>query len=247
MKRFFNTAYLPVATLTCGVVTYLLRTLLWISAMGAEDSALLPAGTWPDVMSWVFVALMVVLLGAGTWKMQGSNKYSTNFPASLPAAVGMVLAAVGFTITSVTDFSAQGDSVNIVSAALGFIASLSLFFLAYCRFKGLHPNMIFHGVVCLYLMLHLVSHYRLWSSYPQLQSYAFELMAIVFIMLACYHRAAFDAGKGKFRAYTFFSLMALFFCIATLPGCDNPVFFLGCAVWMFCTPCRLSLPTKKEE
>ena len=119
--------------------------------------------------------------------------------------------------------------------------------LAFARYKGAHLSVLFHGVVCVYLMVYLVSHYRLWSSYPQLQSYAFELLAIVFVMLACYQRAAADAGKGDRRAYTFFSLAAFFFCVATLPGCDKAAFFIGCAVWMFTTPCRLNLPVSKEE
>lgn len=245
MKRYLKPSYLPLAVLCCGIVTFLLR--LWLFGLGEDDRGLLALGSFPDVMSWILAAVTMALLALGTRRLQGAAKYSYNFPASLPAAIGMALAAVSFCITSVADLSAGTDSVGAVSTVLGFLAAAALGYLAYARAKGLHLSVLFHGVVCLYLMLHLVSHYRLWSSYPQLQSYAFELLAIVFVMLACYHRAAFDAGHGNRRAYTFFSLAALFFCVATLPGCDNAAFFIGCAVWMYTTPCRLTLPVRKEE
>ena len=245
MKRYLKMAYLPLAVLACGVLTCLLR--LWLFALGEDERGLLSAGSFPDVMSWIIVVATMALLAVSTWHLQGGAKYAQNFHASMPAAIGMALAAVSFCITSVVDLTAGGDSVGTVSALLGFLAAASLLVLAYSRYRGAHLSVLFHGVVCLYLMLHLVSHYRLWSSYPQLQSYAFELLAIVFVMLACYQRAAFDAGKGNRRAYTFFTLAALFFCVATLPGCDNAAFFIGCAVWMYFTPCRLSLPAKKEE
>ena len=245
MKRYLKMAYLPLAVLACGVLTCLLR--LWLFALGEDERGLLSVGSFPDVMSWIVVAATMALLGVSTRQLHGGAKYAQNFHASLPAAIGMALAAVSFCITSVVDLTAGGDSVSTVSALFGFLAAAALLVLAYSRYRGAHLSVLFHGVVCLYLMLHLVSHYRLWSSYPQLQSYAFELLAIVFVMLACYQRAAFDAGKGNRRAYTFFTLAALFFCIATLPGCDNAAFFIGCAVWMYFTPCRLSLPAKKEE
>ena len=247
MKRYLKPAYLPLITLGLGIVTYVLRTLLWTSAIGAEDGRLLPADTWPDVLSWIVVAATIALLGIGTWNLRGAAKYSYNFPPSIPAAIGMALAGVSFCITSFADLSAGTDSIGTASAILGFFAAAALVYLAYGRVKGIRLSVVFHGIVCLYLMLHLISHYRLWSSFPQLQSYAFELLAIVFVMLACYHRAAFDSNCGNRRAYTFFSLAALFFCVATLPGCDNAAFFIGCAVWMFTTPCRLNHPVSKEE
>lgn len=245
MKRYLKTVYLPLAVLGCGVLTCLLR--LWLLGLGEDDRGLLSLGSFPDVMSWILVAATIVLLTVGTWNLRGAAKYSYIFPPSLVAAIGMALAGVSFCITSLVDLSAGTDSIGTAGAILGFFAAGALGYLAYGRVKGIRLSVVFHGIVCLYLMLHLISHYRLWSSFPQLQSYAFELLAIVFVMLACYHRAAFDARRGNRRAYTFFTLAALFFCIATLPGCDNAAFFIGCAVWMFTTPCRLNLPASKEE
>ena len=245
MKRYLKPAYLPVAVLGAGLVACLFR--FWLFAIGKDDRGLLSVGNFPDAMSWIVTALAMVLIFLVTRNLRGGNKYSYNFPASLPAAIGMALGAIGFFIGSIVDLSTETDTIGIVSAFLGFFATAAMLMLARCRMQGKHLSIVFHGIVCFYLMIFLVSHYRLWSSAPQLQSYAFELLAIVFVMLACYQRCAFDAGKGSRLAYTFFSMAALFFCIATLPGCDNVAFFLGCAAWMYFTPCRLALPAKKEN
>lgn len=238
MKRFLKPIYLPLTALVFGILTLLFR--LWFLAQGVDDRGLLPVGSFPDVMSWIIVALMMATLAVGTWNLKGRNKYGYNFPPSDIAGIAICLAGISFLITSVTELVVGADSISTISSILGLLAAAALFFLGYCRYKGRRPSMIFHSIVCFYLMLYLISHYRLWSSAPQLQGYAFELLAIVFVMLACYHRAAFDADCGNRRSYAFFSLAGLYFSIAALPGCDNYGFFIGCAIWMAATSCRLT-------
>lgn len=245
MKKLSSPAVLLFLSLIGGLVTLLLR--LWLLALGEDDRGLLAVGSFPDTMSWIAVALTIALLGFGVWQMPSSAKHPLHFPSSSNAAIGIAMAAVGILITSLRELSVAFDAVGMLSTVLGLIAGVSLGFLAFFRAKGLRPNILFHGVVCIYFMFHLVSHYRLWSACPQLQDYSFELLAIVFVMLACYQRAAFDAGCGKPRSYTFFSAAALFFCIAALPGCDNSAFFIGCAVWMAATPCKRLSPRKQQE
>ena len=244
MKQFLKPSDLPFIALCGGLLTLIAR--LWLLILGEDERGLLAIGSLPDVLSWLLVAAIMGLLIAGTWQMQGGVKYNHDSRNSLLAAISMVVAAICFCISSIIDLTSETDAMNRISAWMGFLATATLIFLAWGRLKGIQFNMLFHGLICLYLMLHLVSHYRLWSSYPQLQSYGFELMAIVFVMLSCYQRAAADGGHGSRKAYTFFSLAALFFCIAAIPSCDNIVFFLGCAVWMYFTPCRLTSSSRKE-
>lgn len=244
MKFRVKATHLPLIALFGGILAGLMR--LWLFAKGVDERGLLPVGNFSDVMSWIITALTLALLGYGCWNLRGGNKYALNFPASLQAAVGMAVAAVGFCISSIADLAAEPDSIGSFSALLGFLAAVAMLILAYNRYKGKRLSVLFHGVICVYLMVFLISHYRLWSASPQLQTYAFELLAIVFTMLSGYQRAAFDAGSGERRHYTFFSFAALFFCLATLPGSDNIAFFLGCAAWMYCTPCRLILPVRRD-
>lgn len=241
MKRFLKMEFLPLAVILCAIITYVMRLILWKTSDG-----LLPIGSVPDVISWILVALVMALLVFATRKIQGENKYSTNFPPSLPGAIAMIMVAVNFLFNSIGSLVDGTDKLGTIGAIVGLVATAAMVLLAFLRFKGLRPNMLLHTVVCVYLMLYLVSHYRLWSSAPQLQAYAFELLAIVFVMLACYQRAAFDALSGNCKTYTFFTLAALYFCIAALPSCDDPTFFISCTAWMGFTPCRLASPSREE-
>lgn len=244
MNKYLKPAFLPHATLVCGGMTLLLR--LWLLSMGEDGWGLLAAGVFPDVMSWVMVVATMVLLAIGTWRLRDANKYSFNFPASFVGAAGIALAAVAVFIDSLVKLPFAADIMDFASAIFGLLATVAMGFLAYYRWKGIRPSVLFHGAVCVYLMLTLVSCYQHWSALPQLQHYGFELLAVVFLMLAAYQRAAFDVGCGKRRAYAFFSLGALFFSIAAIAGCENPGFFIGCAAWMLATPCQWTISPKKE-
>lgn len=248
MKTYVKRYLLPLTALGGGLLTLLLR--LWLLCLGTDSRGLLAIGSFPDIFSWVVTCGTLVWLVFGTRHLLEASKYNFNFPASLAAAIGIGLAALGFFITSLTELIAGTDVIGTISAILGLLAVGAMGFLAYCRFFSLRPSVLFHGLVCVYLMFHLVSHYRLWSAAPQIQTYGFELLAIVCIMLACYQRAAFDANQGQRRTHTFCSLCALFFSVAALPGCENALFFLGCAVWMLTTLCNLTplpgLSPKKE-
>lgn len=237
MNKSLKPSLLPMITLVGGILTMLLR--LWLLALGEDDRGLLPAGIFPDVASWILTGLMMAALLIGTWNLNEAAKYSFNFPASERAAYGVALGAIGILITSIMELLSGPDTLTVFSCILGLLTVPALLFVARCRKKGLRPSILFHGIVCVYLMIHLLSHYRLWNGFPQLQRYGFDLLAIVFLMLAGYQRAAFDVGHGNRRSYALFSLAALFFCIAALPGSENPAFYFGSAAWMLMTPCNM--------
>ena len=249
MNRYLKSTYLPLITLGAGLLTMLLRFILL--ATGEDDKGLLVNGSFADIFSWLLAVATLVVIFLGTRDLREASKFSFNFPASLPGAVGTLAAALGILITSVSELFAGTDALGIAGSVLGMLAAPALVLVALSRYQGQRPSVLLHGVVCVYLMLHLVSHYRLWSAYPQIQSYGFELLSIVCLMLACYHRATFDVGEGNRRSYAFCALASVFFSVATLPGCDSPLFFLGCAVWMVTNLCNLkSLPgrhAKKED
>lgn len=249
MKKYLKPAYLPLISLGAGVLTMIFRFVLL--ATGEDDKGLLVTGSFPDALSWLISIAVMILLVLGTWNLREASKFSFNFPASAIGAAGVLAAALGILITSLSELFAGGDSLQIAGSVLGLLAVPALVFVALGRYQGQRPTVLFHGIVCVYLMVHLVSHYRLWSSYPQIQSYGFELLSIVCLMLACYHRATFDVKEGNRRSYAFCALAAVYFSVATLPGCDSPFFFIGCALWMITNLCSLKpLPghhPKKED
>jgi chromate transport protein ChrA len=235
--------------LAFGVLTFLTR--LWlIVGIGRDKWGLLDETSFPAILSWIFVALTMAVLGLGVWKMERKKLRTKVFPAPVPA-IGMILTAICFGYCSVMGFSAEvaEEAKNLANLCniLGLLAAGALVFLAWCQWKGKCPNMLLHSLVCVYLMVYLVSHYQLWTSTPQLQGCFFEMLAIVCVMLACYQRAAADIGEGSRRNFTFFSCAALFFSLATLPDWNEPVFFIGCAIWMFFTTCKMPTTTPKEN
>lgn len=245
MKRFLKPAYLPFAVLILGIATALFRLLFF--SLGPDERGLYPTGSLFDIMSWVYVALAVVTVMLGCRTLKGNKEYALNFPAAPTSAIGIAVTAVAFCIATLKELSGETDPIRLAAAVLGFCAVAALLVLSFFRHKGLRPNLLLHTLVCVYLMIYMATYYRIWSTYPQLQNYAFELFAIAFTALACYQRAAFDAEAGNRQAYTFFSMLALFFAVAALPGSHNPAFCFGCALWMASTPCSLEPGEEVEE
>ena len=152
MKKHLNPAYLPLVSLGAGLLTMILRFILL--AVGEDDKGLLVTGSFPDVFSWLLsIAAMVVLL-LGTWNLREANKFSFNFPASSIGAAGILAAALGILITALSKLFFGGDALDIVNSLLGLLAVAALVFVALARYQGQRPSVLFHSVVCIYLLLH---------------------------------------------------------------------------------------------
>ena len=140
------------------------------------------------------------------------------------------------------------------NTARGLIV-LALLLCAVCRWRGAQPHFLFHGLVSIFWVLRLVSQYRVWSPMPQLQTYIFQLLASVFIMLSCYQRTAFDANQGSRRRHTITHLAATFFSCLSVIQCQDWFLYATCALWAITNLCRLiplpgwkpHLPKKDEK
>ena len=245
IKKIDKPAYLPWFALGAGVLGALLRA--WLFATRAEESGLLAAGHPAEALLWILTAIVAAVVLFLTRNLKEAAKYSFNFPASLPSAIGCVLAAVGMGVTSVAEGIVYPDRMTVIASVLGVLSTAALLFLAYNRWKGQPQSILYHGVICLCLMFRLVSQYRHWSSDPQLMDYGFQLLATVCLMLSSYQNAAFDAGTGNRKLHTIFHLGAVYFCCVSVLSSENAVFYLGCAVWMTTNICNLIPMPKLEE
>lgn len=244
MNKYLKHQNLPELTLICGGVGMLLRT--WLMST-ANELGFIQKGHISETLLLLLTGLVLAALFLATRCLQQGNKYRFNFPASAIGAGGTLLAALGIGIASVTELLATGDLLSSVAAVAGLVASLGMLLAAKCRWDGARPAIVLHGCVSLWLMLRLLSLYRAWSSDPQLEDYGFQLLAVVFCMLAAYHRAAFNGGQGKRSQYAFFALGTVYFCCLSLAGPDSILLYLSLGIWLYTDMCNLKPIARKNR
>ncbi len=226
MNRFLKPKYIPAFVLGSGVLGAALR--LWLFTAGVDSKGLIRAEHPANALTFILTAIVLGALYLYLPKAKG-GKY--RYTPSLPAAIGYWVAAAGILIADFREVSSLHDRVTVVSFILGLAAAGALIMLGLCCLRGLRPNVLLHACVTVYLMVHLISQYRVWSAEPQLQEYVFQLLASVFLMLATYHRTTLDNGSGNRRLYRFFRYGALFFCCLAVVGGDW-LFYLSMGFWI---------------
>lgn len=211
---------------------------LCASSSGVDAQGLLPERSPFLIALLLLSAGVMLLLFLGTRSLKDRRSYKSLFPPSIPALVGCILGGIGMAIHSVTTLMDPVSGIATVAGALGCLSAVLLIFTGLFRYMALRPHYLFHGMITIALILHLIACYQQWNTLPQLQRFLFPLLASVFLMLTAYHRAALDGDCGSRRSFLFFSLSAGFFCALAVPGPDW-YFYLGMAVWSFTGICSL--------
>ena len=237
MKKNTIPNILPVVTLGAGALGLYLQ--MWLFATGVDKAGLLlkshPSNTLLFVLTAIVMAVIVLYLST----VRDIPAYKYLFPQSIPAAVGCMVAAAGVVASVISELIQNQDTISVIACILGALTALSLVSTGICRQKRKRPNYYLHFAITAYLMIHVVSQYRSWSSEPQLQNYIFQLLASVFLMLCCYYRTLLDNGVNNRRRYVFFNYCALFFCCLSLVS-DQWLFYASMGIWMFSEQCSLA-------
>lgn len=222
-----------------GVLGLTLRATLF--TIGVDEKGLLITGHWTDIYTWLLTAAVAVVLFLWCRKLTGPKAHRKAFPASAISAAGSMLAGVGIILTSAPE--APSEVLDTIVLVLRLAAASSLFCIGFCRFTGRKPFFLFHCAVCLYLAIGLICRYRLWSADPQIQYYCFYLGAHVALMFTAYQMAAFDAGLGDHRYLWGSGLAAVYLCILSIAGSQDPFFLICCAIWVWT---NLSHPSARK-
>lgn len=242
MNHYLKHQNLPWLTVACGGIGMLLR--FWLLSTENDKGFIARDHISATLLLILTVAFLALLFWACRALLQ-AEKFSFNFPASPIAALGTALAALGLGIAGVTDLFTASELLAAMTALAGILAAAALLFAARCRWLGTQPTMLLHGAVCLWLMLRLICLYRSWSADPQLSNYVFQLLAIVFCMLASYHRAAFNINEGHRGPYAFCAMTTVYFCFLSLAGPDAILPYLSLGIWLLTDLCDLT-PMPKE-
>lgn len=242
MKKIFMPHILPLFTLGAGGLGFALR--VWLFTAGVDEKGLVIPSHPANSLLFILSAAVICILFLCT-RSVSKLSYKQSFPASPAAAVGHWIAAAGILAADFAELADVGDTITVISFFLGLLAAACLVYLGWCRLKHIHPSMIFYTVVTIYLLVHLMSQYRIWSPEPQLQNYCFQLFASIFLMLSLYHRTALTCRMGSRKWFLFCSQAALFFCCLSLQG-ESRLFYAAMAAWMTTDLCVCSAPRQEE-
>ena len=224
--KFLKNHILPLLAVVGGVAAMVLRLCHFATA---NEWGLLASGHFAGITAGILTVLIPAVL---LWRSLVLPKEpDSRFPASVTAALGYGIGAVGLAVTAIGFLLDPADNLLTVTGAVGVIAAVALGLLGSCRWQGVRGNVLYHAAVCLFFMALLICQYRLWSSESQLQIYGCPLLATVCLMLGAFHRACFDGKMGSLRMFTFFRTVGIFFCLAAIPGSDFWILYLSGAVW----------------
>lgn len=238
MKKIWNPNRLPTATAVLGAAGLILRRMLY--AFGTDAKNLLVPHHPLAVALWVLTLAALVLIIAAVWKLDGSNRYVDNFSPSMPSAVGHILAAAGILLTVLLKDPMMPGLLGKIWKVLGFLSAPCLVLAGYARMQGKRPFFLLHMVVCLFLVLHIVDHYRVWSGNPQLLDYVFALFGTMALMFFGFYTAAFDVGSGRRRMHLGMGLAAVYLCFVSLLDSGYFFLYLGGIIWVLTGLCTLN-------
>lgn len=233
MGTLTKTRFFPWTTLLVGIVGFALRSWLYSDIKDGLLPADHPAGT----ICFILLALTLAACWFAVRNVSSHDDYMAQFPRSMAAGVGMLLAAVGLGISA---FTMENTGIfRILVPVMGVVAALALAMTGLFRLKGQRPFWILHCIVAVYLMVRTMAYCGTWSAQTQVQLYFFQLLACCFLLLAGYYRAAMGILGGRPALYALFSQAALFCCCLCCVGGDW-LFYLSAGIWMAADFCVLT-------
>lgn len=235
---------LPIAMLLFGIIAMLLRRRLYLTAVDAKG--LLLRGSSLEVMLLALTAAVAGIVILSLKKDRGSERYEDNYSASIPGALGHIAAATGIFLLVRRTIPGMVGYLGLLWQILGHAAPVCLVLAGVLRIFGRKPFFLFHVIPSLFLLVHVVNCYQLWSSNPQLQDYLFALLATVSLALFAHHTAAFEAGLGNRKMVLGAGMAAVYLCLAELGWTDHPELYFGGMFWALTGTCKVS-PIPAEE
>ena len=245
MKRFLNLKRLPVLVAGMGVLGWALRSALY--AFCVDNRGLLPRSHPVEQALWLATALTIALVATAVRKSSGSDRYEENFGISLSAAIGHILLAAGVVLTVLGNPPVMAGRIGQIWKLLGVASGPLLVYAGFSRVFGKKPLFLSYVVVCIFFALHLVCHYRLWCSDPQLQDYVFTFTASLGMMVFAYYQAEACVSSVNCRNLLFAGLLTGFLCLVSVSGTQYVYLYLGGTVWALTGLCNWENTTPPEK
>lgn len=240
MRRFLR--YSHWLTLLCGTTGMLL--MVWLRAGGPDEK-----GLYPDRHpAWTLLGIMTVLILAFLWlvsrKAGGNTGYRSNFPASMPAAAGYVLAGSSLIAASVSLLQ-DAQSLEMITAILGLLSSCCLFYGGFCRFTGQKSPISIHCLPCFFFSLQLFCLGKSLGAETETSLYLYAFLSVLTTIPACYWLWSFDVGMGNRSSCLFWSMAAAYCNLVACVGNEAWMVNLSIALWLLAALPRLKYVPKR--
>ncbi len=241
MKRLTKSHILATFVFGVGLICWYLQ--LWFYHTGIDARGLLVANH-PAVFMMLLLCIGAIA-GVIVYirDVVGPIPYKNLFPKSWFSFACTMLGAAGILITDISEILAKQDAITILSAIFGVLAAACLVIAGLLRILRMRPRYWLHGIVTIYLMVHLICQYRNWNSEPQLLRYGFQLLASVSLMFSAYYRTMLDSGNPCRKPYLFFACSAILLCCLSLND-QSPLFYLSMGILMLGNLCSTD-PSKQ--
>lgn len=237
-------AALPFMILGAGGAGLVLRVTLY--TLGMDSQGLLPRMHLIHLLTVLMTLGVALLLIPCARRLDGSNRFRHNFPASIPGGLSAILASLILLSMGLELLTEAVETLEVVHVGLTLASVFCLAVTGILRFRGKRPMVLFHGLLSAAFAFHMVFQYRTWSANPQLPDYIFHIFACACLTLTAYHRAAFDVGLGKRTVFLFFSLMSVYLCFLSLVGAGDPRFYVAGGIWALGNLCPLDPPKQRK-
>jgi hypothetical protein len=210
---------------------------LWYNSAIPDEKGLMPAWHPATVLTVVLVLLTVVLA-----VLSSPHIVTPKHPAPV-RALGAAMAAV---FTALAAWKLLGQQVYL-TGALAALASVSSAYVVWARLRKKPVGFWIYALFALLFMFYLISRYQLWSAEPETARYAFKLLALVFMMLVFYQKAAIRLHTGTFLIYHLWSSLALVLSITSLPSAETPMLYLSAGIWLLLDPSPRPVSRTRQE
>lgn len=237
MKKYLHPKYLPVLIPVAGLLGLVLR--LWTMGEGPDAEGLYAPQPVAWTLLWIVTVLTLAAIVLLSARLKNPGRYFDNFPPSIAGAVGNALAALGIMMSGLSMLTSGTDWLTTVTGLLGVVSAIDLIVLAFARYKGKKPSFVLHAVPCLFFALRIFERCKAWSNIPQITIFLFQFLASICVMLAVYQLACFDVNLGKRKTCLFWSLSGVYFSLLSLPSGDEPLFYVGMAIWLLTNLCSV--------
>lgn len=194
---------------------------------GYDEQGLLVTNNPMVILLWgttvcVMLGLIPMLSTLGT-----RGTYEQNFPRCVLSGSMMILSGLLMAFSGINSLvPGQGLRAGLAIGTGGMMALCGIF-----RMMGKKPPFGPDLLIGLYYAAHLLWSYSGWNANPQLQRYAFQLLAGAVVMLFSIHRARCIVGIMDRKRLVYLGLLGIFLSIVAIPGGENLNFFLASGLW----------------